>query len=164
MEVWKDCVDYPDLFEVSNLGNFRNKRNKRVLKQTYSHNGYPQIPTKIGGRKGKYKTFKVHREVAKAFLENPNNLPCVNHKDGVKTNNSLDNLEWVTHSENSIHAYQMGLTKVPINHSKLTDAQKEFVKQNYIPYNKEFGASALGRIFCVDKQTILRTVHNIQFN
>jgi hypothetical protein len=54
-------------------------------------------------------TYKVHREVAKAFIDNPNNLPQVNHKDGNKENNSVGNLEWVTNQENANHAIQNGL-------------------------------------------------------
>lgn len=57
------------------------------------------------------KQYRVHRLVAEAFIPNPNNLPCVNHKDGNKQNNSVDNLEWVTYSENTIHSFKTGLQK-----------------------------------------------------
>lgn len=159
MEIWKDCVDYPDLFEVSNLGGFRNKRNKRLLKQYTHPHGYLHVATKIGGRKGKYVTFKVHREVAKAFLDNTDNLPCVNHKDGVKDNNVVENLEWVSYSSNSRHAIAMGLFVVPKMPFKLTEEQREFVRQNYRPKDRNFGARALGKKFNVNHTTILRTVY-----
>lgn len=161
MEIWKDCVDYPELFEVSNLGNFRNKRNKKVLKQCLHQHGYLHLATKIGGRKGKSVCFKMHREVAKAFLKNLKNLPCVNHKDGAKTNNNLDNLEWTTYSENSRHAISLGLSVVPTNQLKLTNSQIKFIKDHHIPRDRDFGARALGRKFNVDKSTIQRAFHGL---
>lgn len=57
------------------------------------------------------KPYRVHRLVAEAFIPNPNNLPCVNHKDGNKKNNCVENLEWVTYSENTIHSFKTGLQK-----------------------------------------------------
>ena len=68
--------------------------------------GYYQINLCING---KCKTFKLHRIIATAFIANPNNLPCVNHIDGNKLNNSLSNLEWVTYSDNTKHAVKTGL-------------------------------------------------------
>ena len=57
------------------------------------------------------KNRNVHRVIAETFIPNPNNLPCVNHKDGNKQNNSVDNLEWCTHSENTLHSFRTGLQK-----------------------------------------------------
>ena len=159
MEVWKDCVDYPDLFEVSNLGSFRNKRNKRLLKQFTHPHGYLHVSTKVGGRKGKCVTFKVHREVAKAFLDNPESLPCVNHKDGVKSNNQVENLEWISFSGNTRHAITLGLMKIPVRPFILTEEQRKFVQQNYRPKDRNFGARALGKKFNVNHTTILRTIY-----
>lgn len=55
------------------------------------------------------KSHNVHRVIAKTFIPNPDNLTCVNHKDGNKLNNSVDNLEWCTHSENTLHSFRTGL-------------------------------------------------------
>lgn len=57
------------------------------------------------------KNCNVHRVIAETLIPNPNNLPCVNHKDGNKLNNSVDNLEWCTHSENTLHSFRTGLQK-----------------------------------------------------
>lgn len=78
---------------------------KKITKRV-GPKGYYQINLCING---KCKTFMFHRLIASAFIENPNNLPCVNHIDGNKLNNELSNLEWVTHKENSQHAVKAGL-------------------------------------------------------
>lgn len=70
------------------------------------------------------KTYKVHRLVAEAFIPNcDNSRNCVNHKDGNKTNNNVDNLEWVTHSENKQHAYTTGITKGYIGRKKSSNVK-----------------------------------------
>lgn len=85
--------------------------NKKGLhRKTYEHpNGYEIFPYWLDG---KFKTTPVHRLVALAFIPNPMSKPCVNHIDGNKMNNHVTNLEWVTYSENTIHALVTGL-KVP---------------------------------------------------
>ncbi len=69
-------------------------------------NGYLHV---ILCNKGIMKIKLIHRLVAKAFILNPNNKPCINHKDGNKSNNDITNLEWVTYSENDLHAFKIGL-------------------------------------------------------
>lgn len=110
-EQWKDIKGYEGLYEVSNLGNVRSldrtvKRGQgytikegRVLTPFYEEKkGYYQV---VLAKDGKAKTYRVHRLVAVAFLENPNNYTDVNHKDEVKTNNNVDNLEWCTRKYNN---------------------------------------------------------------
>lgn len=75
-------------------------RSKKAL--TSHRRGYLYVRTSNGN-------YQVHRLVAEAFLDNPENKPCVNHKDGNKHNNSVNNLEWVTHQENTQHAIKHGL-------------------------------------------------------
>lgn len=104
------------------------------------------------------KQYRVHRLVAETFIPNPENKPCVNHKDGNKKNNKANNLEWCTYSENTVHAYQTGLEKRMCgeqHHShKLTEKDVKYVKQVYIKRDKEFGAVALAKRFNVDRTTI----------
>lgn len=74
------------------------------LKVYKTPNGYCQVLIKAGG---KWKKYFVHRIIAKCFIDNPFNKPCVNHKDGDKSNNSVSNLEWCTYSENELHSHRV---------------------------------------------------------
>lgn len=125
-EIWKDVVGYEGLYEVSNKGNVRSLgrvvrdsigRVRNIKPRTMSPSvkksggrddiGYLEVRLTID--KHNKRNFLVHRLVAESFLENPDNKPTVNHKDGDKHNNNLDNLEWATYSENNFHAYDTGL-------------------------------------------------------
>ena len=100
-EVWKPVVGYEGLYEVSDIGNVRGKRG--LLKPQPRQHGY--ISVWLYGRyrsaKRAGKQFSVHRLVAEAFVQNPNGYTEVNHKDECKTNNRAENLEWVSHQQNS---------------------------------------------------------------
>lgn len=115
-EIWKDIKGYEGLYQVSNLGKVkriehfdsigRKKKEKEMSAQEVS--GYLRVWLSKGMiRKG----YLIHRLVAESFILNLNNKKEVNHKDGDKQNNCVNNLEWVTSSENRIHAYKKGLAK-----------------------------------------------------
>ena len=97
-EEWRPVVGYEGLYEVSNLGRVRNSRTGRIRKITFDQDGYLQLSL---FRKGSNVCRKVHRLVAMAFIPNPDNLPCINHKDENPANNCVDNLEWCTHQYNN---------------------------------------------------------------
>lgn len=87
MEIWKDIKDYEGLYQVSNLGRVKSKR--KILKAINSEY------LKVGlSKNGVQKTLTIHRLVAQAFIDNPNDYNFVNHKDENKHNNNLNNLEW----------------------------------------------------------------------
>lgn len=110
MEQWKIINDFSN-YEISNEGKVRNITTKYILKGRESKSGYLQVSIKKDSD-NKFKNQYIHRLVAIHFILNPENKREVNHKDGNKFNNKVDNLEWVTSSENQIHRQKvLGKTK-----------------------------------------------------
>lgn len=96
MEVWKDIQGYEGLYQVSNLGNVRSldyggTRRVKILKLDTQKNGYKQVKLY---KNGKCKNHRIHRLVSIHFIDNPKNLPKVNHKNENKADNRVENLEW----------------------------------------------------------------------
>ena len=110
MENWKTIENVTN-YEVSDLGQIRNTKTNYILKGRLSKSGYLQVSLTDKETK-KQKNYYIHRLVAIYFLENLDNKREVNHKDGNKLNNNVDNLEWVTPSENQKHRQKiLGKTK-----------------------------------------------------
>lgn len=121
-EEWREIEGYP-AYSVSNMGRIKSKeryvkfRNGKrlvkgqIMKMPQNFDGYHCCMLRVGTDTIQ-KSFRVHRLVAAAFIPNPNNLPVVNHINGIKTDNRVENLEWVTSSENAKHAFKIGLRKV----------------------------------------------------
>jgi len=106
LEVWKDVVGYEGLYQVSNLGNVKSlgnefSRKERLLKLSFQSKGYLTV---VLQKDAKRKMVLVHRLVAEHFIPNIYNKPQINHINGIKTNNRIENIEWVSHRENLDHA------------------------------------------------------------
>ena len=118
-EIWKPIAGFEGRYEVSSLGRVRslvdNKGRKRIKirKTRLTKSGYLYLNLWI---KCKMHTKVVHKLVAEAFLDKPDNAQCINHINGVKTDNRVENLEWCTFSENSLHAIRTGLVVDPASH------------------------------------------------
>ena len=114
-EKWKTIFDFPN-YEVSNKGNIRSKeyndslghlRRSKELKKQVNNCGYEYVI--LSSKEEKHKTLTVHRIVAKTFIPNPEEKEDVNHIDGNKLNNNVNNLEWTTTQENIIKRYEIGI-------------------------------------------------------
>lgn len=112
--------------------------------------------------------LKIHRLMATTFIDNPDGLPQVNHKDGNKENNSVENLEWVTESQNTQHAWDNGLCSSRRGEHngqhKLTQNDVDDIRRSYIKGNPVFGGTALAEKYGVSKTEISRIVNNTRWN
>lgn len=107
--IWKDVKGYEDFYKINKTGEVYSNHSKRKLKPYKSSDGYLRVNL---SKNSKVKITMVHRLVAESFIPNPHNYPVVNHIDGNKANPDISNLEWTSHSGNSKHAYERGLSKI----------------------------------------------------
>lgn len=138
MEFWKSIEGTKGFIQVSAEGKVRSllSGTPRILKTSIDNKGYHRIRVTIEREK---KTFKLHREVAKAFIPNPDNKPQVNHKDGNKNNNSATNLEWVTNKENCNHAIKNGLWDSVLEGSRReNESRKKPIIGYYVGENQAY--------------------------
>lgn len=172
MEVWENIKGFEGYYQVSNKGNVKSLigwsgnryvKREKILKPRITKKGYLEVDL-IVKRKGIRKIAKIHRLVAEAFILNPFNKLQVNHIDGNKRNNVLENLEWCTNSENQIHAYQNNLQKNHENHpkSKLTLEKAREIRKRVVVGEKSTGNSmaALAKEFGVSNNTIKQIITN----
>lgn len=123
-EIWKAINNYEDYYLISNKGRIKTvaryicysrngsnivaRKKSAIMKPHISRHGYLHIYLK-GGKI--CKDFSIHKLVAEAFIDNPDNLPTIDHIDGNKLNNKVTNLEWVSYKENNQRAYDLGLKR-----------------------------------------------------
>jgi len=145
-------------YELNKKGQVFSVRSNKFLKPQLKTNGYLSVSF---CENGKVKQHLVHRLVAKKYLPNPKNLPEVNHKNGIKIDNRLENLEWVSKSENEKHSYKVGLK----SHLGEKNTQSKLTKEEVLQIKnfwetKNFLQKELGEMFGVCQQTISLIVIN----
>lgn len=165
-EIWKPIKDWKGSYSISSLGRIKSldrvvpKRNGtfenrkgRILRQGNDTDGYLIIGL-YSFKKGTNK--KIHRLVGEAFVDNPLNLPCINHLDGNKKNNLPNNLGWCTVKENNIHAFSLGLKHnrhsigEGCNFSKLKELQVKDIRAELLSKK----VSEVAELFNVSEETI----------
>lgn len=109
LEEWRQIRGFPN-YLISNLGRVYSKQSDRLLKLALKKSGYVYVA--LSDTDKIIKNLRVHRLVAEAFIPNPDNLPCINHKDENKVNNRIDNLEWCTAKYNANYGSRNERTKV----------------------------------------------------
>ena len=144
-EVWKDIPGYEGIYQVSNQGRVKRsfKKGERIMSGKKAKDGYIDVILSVNQNK---RCYRLHRLVAEAFIPNPNNKPQVNHKDRNKRNNEVGNLEWVTGSENVVHAFATG---------------RSVHKRPVVQYTKNMGFVAFWNSIREAGQALRISEHNI---
>ena len=129
MEEWRGIPGFETIYQISSEGRVKNAYG-RFLKPETTRNGYQRVRL-IDGKK-----HLLHRLVAQTYIPNPENKEVVNHKNGIKTDNRVENLEWNTWSENVKHAYATGLKYVS---EERREQLRVLMKGNTLARNKKVG-------------------------
>lgn len=158
VENWKPVIGYEGCYEVSDKGRVRSLYFNKILKPNMNDRGYLDVAL---CKNRQYKHFRINRLVAMTFIPNPNNLSQVNHKDGDKQNNCVDNLEWCTQAYNNLHANRTGLRRFVRGenspHHKLTWEIVRAIRCDY--------ANGMRQVDICRKYNLIKSVvHNIVKN
>lgn len=162
METWKPIVGFENFYEVSNLGNVRRKKSGRL--RSISHTKlYSHVLLSVNG---KHTTIRVHRLVAEAFLPRVEGKPHINHKNGNKNDNRVENLEWVTQAENNLHAFRV-LHRTPPTLGSI--APNRIVRDSDVPQMDQLNRNGkttdeIGLMFGVCGSTIRKHLRKFRKN
>lgn len=170
-EIWKDIENYEGLYQVSNYGRVKSLPRmyaqkhgiiEKILKLQDS-NGYLKCQIY---KNGKQKRYFLHRLMAIAFIPNPNFLPCINHIDGNKLNNKIENLEWCTRSQNVRHAYKLGLiiSRKGEKHPRARLKEIDVKNIRYLYGNHKYSRRELAKIYCIGKTTLQHIICRDSWN
>lgn len=161
MEIWRNVKGTFGCYKISNLGNYASYRGRQWndRKPWITTGGYLCVDIYVNEKRT---TPKVHRLVAEAFLPNPNNHRVVNHKNGIKTDNHIDNLEWCNHSYNNQHAWDTGLKLKTLgeNHPQASLTQEQADEIRKIRKDRKIRRSHLAEKYNVSIPTIDRILGN----
>jgi predicted XRE-type DNA-binding protein len=173
MEEWKSIVDYEGYYDVSTMGNVRRSSrvqvysdgrifhfNKKIISKYICNNGYYTVGLT---RDSKTIQYSIHRIMAIAFIPNPDNKPEVNHKDGIKLNNTLDNLEWNTTKENAIHAVLNGLTPIGEKRWNAKLSNEQVINIRKLFFTNKIRQSAISKLYGVPRRCISKIINNITY-
>lgn len=168
MEIWKDVKEYEGEFAISNYGRIKSlaryvatgNNGQRLVKERIRVLGNHNQGYKLIGYKSGDVPRLIHREVAKHFLPNPDNKEFINHKDGNKHNNHVDNLEWATRQENEDHAYSTGLKNSTGSNNAMAKLDEDKVRLIRVLSKAGFSAKSLAIDFGVHAVTINRIKNN----
>lgn len=165
MEIWKAIKGYEGFYEASNKGRVRSLdrfvptarggRNLKgvVLQPAIDNWGYPHVSMRIDG---KSRTFKIHRLIALTFIGDCDKMDQVNHKNGIKTDNKVENLEWCTASFNVQHSYDTGLNKGcsgEIN-GKTTLSEEEVISIYKLTQNTKYSQRIIAEMYNTSRSTV----------
>lgn len=142
-------------YEINELGEIYSHKTNRLLSGSIFNTGYKMVRLTINGQK---KGYAVHRLVAEAFISNPNNLPIVNHIDGNKLNNCVENLEWVSQSQNRIHAVQNQISKLARGSREKIEIFDDAAWMNYKDTN--YLISINGQVYNKQTKILLKQTPN----
>ena len=157
-EIWKDIQGFEGMYQVSNLGSIRSIIKKPFLAMVLAKDktGYLSVQFSVKGKKYRH---RVHRLVALSFIDNVYGSPVINHKDGDKRNNRVNNLEWTTYRDNAVHAMRIGLSPKGEKSSLSKLKEKDVIDIRRMWKLKQKTQGEMAEIFSIDQTTISLVVN-----
>lgn len=163
-EIIKDIKGFEGRYTISNLGIVRSRLTNIIMKPNITRFGYARINLRKA-KSREYKSYFIHRLVASHFLDNPNNLPEVNHKDSNRLNNNVLNLEWVSKQDNIKHSFIYGRAShkgLRNPNSKLDENDINAIKS--LHKTNKFYNTQIAKIFKVSSSTIDNIINNVTWS